>query len=80
MTKNVGDLDALLRMWTGSYIFGRGISKRSLFMTLLGGLVISEALTRTCLAYSILGISTADNYNNTMDGKIQGNFSGNITS
>ncbi|MDI6601025.1 MAG: DUF2892 domain-containing protein [Thermoanaerobacteraceae bacterium] len=79
MKKNVGDLDALIRLWTGLYIFGRGISKRSILKTSLGGLVISEALTRRCLLYSIMGISTLDNQSQTMNGKMQGSIIGNIT-
>ncbi len=79
MKKNIGDLDAFIRIWAGSYVFGRGISKKSLLMTSLGGLVMSEALTKTCLIYSVLGVSTLNNEISTKTGQIRGNFTGEIT-
>jgi hypothetical protein len=79
MKKNIGNLDALIRIWTGSYIFGKGVSKKSLLMTSLGGLIMSEALTKSCLLYSMFGISTSGIENKPKTGKISGNLTGDIS-
>lgn len=61
VSKNVGRVDALLRISLGLSIFGFGISRKCDLMTLYGAAKTAEGLTRFCLLYHMLGITTLNN-------------------
>lgn len=58
LKKNVGNLDAYLRLVTGFSMFGYGIMKRSKLSIILGSIKIAEGITGWCPILAIMGIST----------------------
>jgi len=69
LSKNVGELDSLLRIGLGFSILGYGIAKKSSFPILLGSWKLAEGITRHCLMYHLLGINTLNNELNFSSGK-----------
>lgn len=60
MKKNVGDLDAFLRITAGLSMLGLGIKRDSNSFILLGSMKVAEGLTRFCPLLYLMGISTED--------------------
>lgn len=58
MKKNVGDLDAFLRITLGLSMLGVGIKKDSNSFILLGSMKVAEGLTKFCPLLYLMGIST----------------------
>ena len=56
--KNVGRLDAYLRISTGVILTGVGIMRKKGCLTVLGGMKIAEGITRYCPVLDIIGYST----------------------
>jgi len=56
--RNVGDLDAYLRLTVGLTAFGYGIIRSSRLSVLFGSMKIAEGLIRWCPTSALLGIST----------------------
>ena len=48
MVKNVGDLDAYLRITCGLTLFGIGIMSSSKLLSALGSMKVAEGITRFC--------------------------------
>ncbi|WP_425449646.1 YgaP family membrane protein [Dethiothermospora halolimnae] len=72
MKKNVGDLDAYLRITGGLTMFGVGVAKDSSSLIALGAMKVAEGITRFCPALYMLGIST--NNDDNMPLKFSKNF------
>ncbi|RXT05164.1 DUF2892 domain-containing protein [Ammoniphilus sp. CFH 90114] len=68
MKKNVGTIDALLRISLGFFAFGWGISRMvrkpysamPFFITLMASQKIAEGITRFCPGLALLGLNTRD--------------------
>lgn len=58
MKKNVGDLDAYVRITGGLTMFGIGISKKSTPLIALGAMKVAEGVTRFCPMLHLMGMST----------------------
>ncbi len=58
MQKNVGDMDAYLRLTGGFTLLGLGVLDRSRFMVLLGAMKLAEGITRFCPMLHMLGMNT----------------------
>ncbi|WP_034429895.1 YgaP family membrane protein, partial [Caldisalinibacter kiritimatiensis] len=63
MEKNVGDVDAYLRITGGLTVLGLGIMKKSSLLVGLGAMKVAEGVTRFCPLLYITGYST--NHNKT---------------
>lgn len=61
MKKNVGDLDAYIRLTGGLTMFGVGIVKKSTPAIVFGAMKVAEGVTRFCPILYMLGLSTNDN-------------------
>lgn len=61
IAKNVGRLDGLLRITFGLSMLGCGISRKSDLLTFYGAAKAAEGLTRFCVMYHLLGITTVNN-------------------
>ncbi|MFZ5943277.1 MAG: YgaP family membrane protein [Bacillota bacterium] len=60
MKKNVGDLDAMLRIWGGLFLLASGINRDSEMMMALGAGKVAEGITRFCPMLYYLGLSTRE--------------------
>ncbi|MFZ7132685.1 MAG: YgaP family membrane protein [Eubacteriales bacterium] len=60
MTKNMGILDAYVRITCGLTLFGIGICKRSRCIITLGAMKTAEGITCFCPVYYLLGWSSRD--------------------
>ncbi|MCT4564240.1 MAG: DUF2892 domain-containing protein [Maledivibacter sp.] len=60
MKKNVGDLDAFLRITAGLSMLGMGIKRNSNSFILLGSMKVAEGITRFCPLFHLMGISTKE--------------------
>ena len=69
ISKNVGELDSLLRISLGLSILGHGIAKKSSLPILLGSWKVAEGITGHCVMYHVLGINTLDNELSFSNGK-----------
>lgn len=58
MKKNVGDLDALIRIWGGLFMLGMGINRDSYALMGVGAGKVAEGITRFCPMLYLLGLST----------------------
>ena len=58
MKKNVGDLDAFIRLWGGLLMLGMGIKRDSCTMRAIGAGKIAEGITRFCPMLYMLGLTT----------------------
>lgn len=58
MHKNVGDLDAYLRITGGFTLLGMGILDRSRFTIMIGAMKVAEGMTRFCPMLHMLGMNT----------------------
>lgn len=58
MKKNVGTLDAYLRITIGLTMLGTGILKRSPSRIVLGSGKVAEGITRFCPVLYLMGINT----------------------
>jgi hypothetical protein len=69
MKKNVGTVDAMIRLSLGFLAFGWGVSRmtrrggRGLLLTFLGAQKIAEGITRFCPLSAMMGWSTRDGLN-----------------
>ena len=61
MKKNVGDLDAYIRLTGGLTLFGIGIARKSTPAIAFGAMKVAEGITRFCPLFYLLGLSTNDN-------------------
>ena len=61
MKKNVGDLDAFIRITGGLSFLGLGIIRRSEFMVIAGAMKVAEGITRFCPMLQLLGLNTIKN-------------------
>jgi len=59
MKKNVGDLDAFIRIWGGLFMLGIGINRDSCAMMAVGAGKVAEGVTRFCPMFYLFGRSTA---------------------
>lgn len=71
MEKNVGTIDAYIRITGGVYLVGYGIVKKSSLAIILGSMKIAEGTTRWCPMLHTLGISTRENKKNNSSEKNQ---------
>jgi hypothetical protein len=60
MKKNVGNLDAHMRLSLGYMMLGIGIIKKSKCMIAMGSMKIAEGITHFCPVLYVLGISTVE--------------------
>ncbi|NMA01325.1 MAG: DUF2892 domain-containing protein [Clostridia bacterium] len=60
MKKNVGDLDAMVRIGGGLFLLGLGITEDSKSMMAFGSWKVAEGITRFCPAMYFLGLSTQE--------------------
>jgi len=60
MEKNVGDLDAYLRITGGLAMLGFGIMHSSKTLTLLGSMKVAEGITRFCPLLYLMKKDTLD--------------------
>lgn len=58
MQKNVGDLDAMIRIGGGLFLLGIGINEDSKSAMAFGAWKVAEGITRFCPALYLLGLST----------------------
>ncbi len=58
--KNIGDIDATLRLSAGFTLLGTGIFKKSVLMILAGSVMIAEGVTRFSPLFYLLDFSTYD--------------------
>ncbi|MGI6114320.1 MAG: YgaP family membrane protein [Mahellales bacterium] len=58
MHKNVGDMDAYLRIAVGLYMVGSGILKASRAKIFLGSMKVAEGITRFCPMLYLMNLST----------------------
>jgi len=61
LSKNMGELDSLLRISLGLSMLGYGIAKKSNFSILMGSWKVAEGITRVSIMYHLLGIDTLEN-------------------
>jgi len=61
LSKNIGELDSLLRISLGLSMLGYGIAKKSNFSIFVGSWKVAEGITGFSIMYHILGIDTLDN-------------------
>jgi len=61
LTKNIGELDRLLRLSFGFSMLGYGIAKDSGFSILMGSWKIAEGITGISLMYHLMGVDTLEN-------------------
>lgn len=61
MKKNIGDVDAYIRLAGGLTLLGVGIAKKSTPVIALGAMKITEGITRFCPVLYLLGLSTNSN-------------------
>lgn len=61
MQKNVGHLDAHIRISVGLIMVAMGIVKKSLLLIIPGSCKVSEGVTRFCPILYMLNISTCGN-------------------
>jgi len=61
LSKNIGELDSLLRLSLGFSMLGYGIAKKSNFPILIGSWKIAEGITKVSIMYHLLGIDTLNN-------------------
>ncbi|NLT96345.1 MAG: DUF2892 domain-containing protein [Clostridia bacterium] len=66
MKKNVGDLDAFIRLWGGLFLLGMGITRDSRTLMALGAGKVAEGITRFCPMLYMLGLTTVKD--NEMEG------------
>jgi len=69
LTKNIGELDSLLRLSFGFSMLGYGIAKKAHLPILIGSWKIAEGITGFSVTYHLLGIDTLDNKFNFHGGK-----------
>lgn len=62
MKKNIGDLDAYMRLSCGLTMFGIGIIKRSRCMIGFGSMKVAEGIVRFCPVMYMLGIDTLEKH------------------
>ena len=60
MEKNVGNLDAYVRIWGGLLLLGIGINRESYGLMAVGAGKVAEGVTRFCPMLHMLGISTVE--------------------
>jgi len=60
MKKNVGNLDAYMRITGGLTLFGYGILRNSKSSIMLGSMKVAEGITRFCPMLYLMGASTND--------------------
>lgn len=60
MQKNVGNLDAYMRITGGLFMIGTGIMRSSKTMIGLGAMKVAEGITRFCPMLYLLNLSTVD--------------------
>lgn len=60
MKRNIGDLDAYLRITGGLSMLGIGIICSSKLVTLIGSMKVAEGVTRYCPIMHMLGIDSLD--------------------
>ncbi len=58
MKKNIGTLDAYLRITCGLTMLGIGIIKSSKAMCMLGSMKVAEGVTKFCPMLHLLGLDT----------------------
>ena len=58
MKKNVGDMDAYLRIAGGLTMLGVGVMDRSRLMVALGAMKVAEGITRYCPLLDMLSLNT----------------------
>lgn len=61
MKKNIGDVDAYIRLAGGFTLLGVGIAKKCTPVIALGAMKITEGMTRFCPVLYLLGLSTNSN-------------------
>jgi len=61
LSRNIGELDSLLRISLGFSMLGYGIAKKSNFPILMGSWKIAEGVTGVSIMYHLLGIHTLNN-------------------
>jgi len=61
MKKNVGDIDAYIRLTGGLTMLGVGVAKKSTLAIAFGAMKIAEGITKFCPVLYLLGLSTNDN-------------------
>ena len=69
ISKNVGELDSLIRISMGLSILGYGIAKKSGLPILLGSWKVAEGITGFSIMYHLFGINTLNNEFNYPDGR-----------
>lgn len=78
MEKNVGTLDAYLRITIGLTMLGTGILKRSPSRIVFGSGKVAEGITRFCPALYLMGINTRNfrrkNFKNSSDNTMFNNL------
>ena len=62
MKRNVGDLDAYLRLTLGLTLLGYGIIKKAKLPIILGSMKITEGILRWCPMSELMDISTTEDY------------------
>ena len=60
MKKNVGDLDAMIRIGGGLFLLGLGITEDSKSMMAIGSWKVAEGITRFCPLLYFLGLTTQE--------------------
>lgn len=58
--KNIGDIDATLRLSGGFTLLGAGILKKSTLMILAGSILLAEGITRFSPLFYLIDFSTYD--------------------
>jgi len=61
--KNVGRIDAYMRITMGLFMFGKGINKNSNTEVFLGSMKVAEGITRFCPMFYLLGLSSNNKSN-----------------
>jgi len=62
LKKNVGDLDAYLRLTLGLTLLGYGIMRKSSLPIILGSMKITEGIFRWCPMSELMEISTTEDF------------------
>lgn len=60
MKKNVGDVDAYIRLMCGFTMLGMGITRKKNICIALGAMKIAEGIVRYCPLFHLMGISTME--------------------
>jgi len=63
MKKNIGELDAYIRLTGGLTMLGVGIVKKSTPMIIFGASKVAEGITKFCPILHLLGLSTNNDNN-----------------